>query len=898
MKTMRIVLFAIVASSALALAAGENLIVNPDLSQFDEVGTIRGWKRHLKKRLVTTIDVQSNGDGAFRVSAKGEHYAILQQTGIGLVPGGRYRLSYELRTEGDKGGRPQFFIHDGNWKWGEEQNGPKAPDSTNGQWLPLEKTVVAQDGAGGIGHVLSIHCLQSNGPKEVCFEIRNLRLEAVDAKTAAKSRPKECRALKARIVPVDPLLTAVDPDNASMTFFWPGVPVCGRTNCCVTAHIDDKPYSNASLDARGYATVAFGRIEQGRHRLRVVIRDSGGKWLAADEYSIEARHPIPEKSIGRKLNNFVRELINCPLKNGEVEFTCARDGWVWIYFGKVSDGADADSLRGFLDGASSPVVLRRDGELYLETQRWLAAGKHRLCVVGAKPGRTLKIHAVKTIWGSAPKNLSSAPCDFSQVFSYTLPFARRFSLISTLNTIGKADRYLDGRDNAGAEFFRERGIALRGTDKLSPTHKTRNDLDELTAFLKSGNWRIGHTVVVDENFPDPETAQGVNFSEAIWRLFREDNAHRVNVFYCGDTATGGYFKNPEVNVSEIAAVVNTGMGTGLLCPECYAPVGKDRASLDQYIDGYANFVQSAERMVPAAKGATLIYGSGYIDLFDYSPYICPESDIKAQYSELIRAVATDPRFEGCAGIGFGGGACCEEEFRRWGTKVTRHYALEGATDDLAARYGYKWTPGFVKNADFQDGEANWTFRPAAGGSIVLESIKKYGKQYQARIGVSDGYGDTVATFKTSPNGANEVRQEIFGLEPGRYYALHFAVADKGTLKACEGVPPVVPRFFSARLEGAERVAELCYEHLRRGRMAPGAAKNKASLRSYRFVFKAKHPDATLVLADCAPDGRLNESGVELSLNYIIFRPYYVESESEVAEIISALGWEGENLIRR
>lgn len=81
-------------------------------------------------------------------------------------------------------------------------------------------------------------------------------------------------------------------------------------------------------------------------------------------------------------------------------------------------------------------------------------------------------------------------------------------------------------------------------------------------------------------------------------------------------------------------------------------------------------------------------------------------------------------------------------------------------------------------------------------------------------------------------------------------------------------------------------------------MAPGAAKNKASLRSYRFVFKAKHPDATLVLADCAPDGRLNESGVELSLNYIIFRPYYVESESEVAEIISALGWEGENLIRR
>ena len=61
------------------------------------------------------------------------------------------------------------------------------------------------------------------------------------------------------------------------------------------------------------------------------------------------------------------------------------------------------------------------------------------------------------------------------------------------------------------------------------------------------------------------------------------------------------------------------------------------------------------------------------------------------------------------------------------------------------------------------------------------------------------------------------------------------------------------------------------------------------------MFKAKQPAATLVLADCAPDGRLNEPGVELSLNYIIFRPYYVENEGEVAEIISALGWKGEGL---
>ena len=866
---------------SLLLAAGvttaANLVANPDLSEDDGLGRIVGWKKNIRDSKTTEIDARPIGDGAFSVRARGSGWANWQQTKIGLVSNAQYRLTYEVRTAGLRGVKPQFYLCDGKWAWKQEQTGDVFPDDTRGAWVRQEKTLVAQAGTGKDGHILVLSCLTGKTEDEIGFDVRKLRLEAVDPEVAAKSSQRVCeRNLRARIVPVDPLLTSVNPADGRMKFYWPGSSACGRTNCTLVAKVDDGVEVSALLGEDGYADLALGRMKAGPHDLLVEIHDPAGKRLAADDYRIVAKRPVAEKNAGRRLNNFVTELVNCPLADGAVEFSRSKAGWTWISFGDA--GADGADVRGYLDDWGHPVVYRREGERYLETQRWLSEGVHTLRVVGAKPGRTLRIHAVPVIWGAAPENLTTNRFDVNGNFKYTLPFSRRFSLISTFNTLSLVDKYLNGSDDTGAGFYYERGVALMGRDNLAPEGRERESFETTLDRLRSGSWRLGRTVNVNENQTILESHLAVNFSEAVWSLFRENPSRRVNAWYW-DTSVGRYYKTPEINVSEIAAIVNTGNGSGLLMPELYAPVLETRESLQVYLDCAAKFVQSAERMVPAAKGATLLYGAGYIDIFDWSNYACPATDIKAHYSEMVRAFATDPRFSGVAGIGFGGGKCCEEEFRRWGAKVTRHYALEGATDDLAERYGFAWTPGFVKNPDFEWGFTNWTCRAVDADSLRADRIVGYGSKYQGRVGGAPGTGDSVAVFKASAKGASEVVQQLAGLVPGRYYALHFSVADRGTMKPW-GVkqPKPMPRFFSARLEGAEEIDHLTYEHLRRGQ------------RNFRYVFKATDPTATLVLTDAA-NGKLNEPGVELLLNYVLFRPYYVENDQEITEITETLGWQ-------
>ena len=60
----------------------------------------------------------------------------------------------------------------------------------------------------------------------------------------------------------------------------------------------------------------------------------------------------------------------------------------------------------------------------------------------------------------------------------------------------------------------------------------------------------------------------------------------INLFYA-DTSTGNYYDCPQISVSEISATVNSGNGTGLLCPELYATVRETPEDLGKYLEAYA-----------------------------------------------------------------------------------------------------------------------------------------------------------------------------------------------------------------------------------------------------------------------------------------------------------------------
>lgn len=873
-----------------ALAEGRrNLITNFDHSDRLSIGLPIGWIKHIRDKLYTSLDVKPQPDGSLRIEAKGEPYAFYEQRNMKLVPGGKYRISYEVKTDGLQGARVYVFLHDSRWDWNSSQQAPYLPDDTEGKWVRQEGVVTMCSHEGATEHTLSICCLHSKAVGGIAFSLRDLKLEAVDDATDRASEPiggMDIDRLVARIVPVEPRLANVNAEEARMTFYWPGEPPCGKTNCTLVAQVkalkNHKP-ARARFSAKGYATVNFGRLWPSKHGVAVSVVDGTGKELARNEYGIVTKRPEKPLTAGRRLNNLVTALVDQPLADGEVSFSRATPGWVWISF----EGDVGAAAVGYLDDIGYPVVRRRDGELHLETQRFVGAGAHRLRISGAKPGGRLRINAVKTIWGSIPSLKSTPTVSYRWSNSYTLPFCNRFGVHTAQNSCSFRTNYGQHVDPEIAGYVYERGMCGFANVRANPDGPLYDDFAATWKALTEGPWLDGFSLSIDENKVNTFPRRTVNFSEAAWKMNGLRPSQSLNLYYA-DTSYGNYYDQPQTQVSEISATINSGNGTGLLCPELYAAVRATPAELDRYLDAYGKFVTSALELVPASRGSVVLYGASYVQIGDWSNYVVPSTDIKAHYARMYRAFATDPRFAECAGIGCGGMICGGEELLRWVARMVRYYALEGGTGDLAAEYGFDWAPGLVKNADMDEGLAGWT----AKGEIAAERLGRYGVRIQRRQAVPRGFGDAVATFTTRAASPNELSQEVRGLRPGAHYAVLCCVADRDAAAAGGGEVwgPKAPVGFSVRLEGASEVPELRLEKI-------SAERWKVGLRTLRYVFRADSPTARLVFIDRNDDGSAAPEGFRQALNYVSFMPYYVEPGYTPSDVAAALGWRGPNRIR-
>ena len=868
-----------------------NLVTNFDHRERMGVDLPMGWAKHIKDKVTTQIDVFPQADGSVRFVATGNPWALYEQRNLTLVPGGKYRLSYEVKTQGLGGAPVEIFLHDSKWSWKGPQRGPKFPDDTKGEWVRQEAVVTMCDNPGATMHTLSIGCIHGQAAPKVDFALRDLRLEALDEATDRASAPVDAKSrekLVARIVPVDPLLANVNADDARITFYWPGAPACGVSRCRVVSRFKgtkyDKPVS-ARFDERGYATVRYGRVWPSKYEIEVEVFDCATNRLARNEYQIAVTRPEKPLTAGRRLNNFVTALVDQPLEDGVVAFSRATPGWVWMSF----EGDIGNEAVGYLDDIAYPVVRRRDGESRIEAQRFVSAGAHTLRIAGAKPGGRLRINAVKTIWGKLP-GMTTAPSACYRIgFRYTLPFCNRFGIHTHMNT---STFRLSEREHVNpiyAGYGYERGMRMFANVRISPQGPICDDYEATWKALTEGPWTDGFSISVDENLVDQSQApwRTGNYSEAAWKMVALRPEQSINLFYA-DTARGNWFDCPALSASEVAATVNSGNGTGLICPEFYASVRETPEQLDRVLDAYAKFVTSANEMVPASRGKIVMYGASYVQIGDWSNYVAPATDIKAHYAKMYRAFATDQRFADCAGVGCGGMICGGEELLRWMAKCVRYYALEGGTGDLAEKCGFTWTPGFVKNADMDEGLTNWT----AKGEIAAERLKNYGARVQSRKAIPNGYGDGVAVFTTRQGHPNELSQDISGLRPGKTYALLFCVADRGDILAKGGKTRGLksPLAFSARLEGATELPNLRYETV-------SATRQKIGMRLLRYVFRADSGTARLVFVDRKDDGSSAPDGFQQVLNYVSFMPYYVESPDEPAEIAAALGWKDANRIR-
>ena len=888
---MKTEIIALLAGALLAGSsfAGRNLITNFDHRETNGVGLPVGWTKHFRDKMFTSVDVEPQADGSLKFTVKGEPYAFYEQRNLKLVPGAKYRLSYETKTEGLEGAPVNLYLRDARWSWKNPQKGPNLPDDTKGAWVKQEAEVVMCAHEGADEHTLSICCVHQKAVTNIVFFLRDVRLEAADDETDRASAPiggASVVKLPARIVPVDPLLADVNANEAKMTFYWPDRPACGITNCRVVARLRKQtrpgPVS-ARFDAKGYATVNFGRIWPSKFELEVCVLDAAETQLAKNEYKIVAKRPEKLLTVGKRLNNLVTSLVDRPLANGEVAFSRATPGWVWISFeGDVGTGAV-----GYLDEIGYPVVRYRDGEHHVEAQRFVDAGAHTLRIAGVKEGGRLRINAVKTIWGQLPAMTSGPTYSYRWSNEYTLRFFNRFDVHTAQNTCAFR---LSSRQHVNpviAGYVNERGMRSFANVRANPDGPLYDDAAATWKNMTEGPWTDGFSLSVDENKVNQYPQRTVNFSEAVWKMNWMRPEQSVNLFYA-DTSYGCYYDCPQTHVSEIASVANSGNGTGLLAPELYAAVRQTPAELDRYLDAYAKFVTSALEMVPASRGKVVLYGASYVQIGDWSNYVVPSTDIKAHYAKMYRAFATDPRFAECAGLGCGGQICGGEELLRWVAKCVRYYGLEGGTGDLAAACGFAWAPGFVKNADMDEGLAGWTVK----GAIVAEKLRQYGVRTQKRQAVPYGFGDGVATFTTKADAPNELSQVLVGLEPGRLYGVLFCVCDRDQAAAGGGgvTGPKAPVGFSVKLEGATEIPSLRVEKI-------SAESRKVNLRTLRYVFRATSSSARLVFTDRNDDGSAAPEGFKQSLNYISFMPYYLEPGDTPEDVSAALGWEGANRIR-
>ena len=818
-------------------------------------------------------DRAPDGGAAIRIHG-GPGEFVFRHLALRLVEGEEYRLSAWVRTKNLAAiKRKEFEIHNAGWS---KSACAHLPDDTGGEWRRVEWTGKMMHSDGNIWQCLFYF---SSFTPDAVVEIASPSLVALSDKGRASSAAVVpfSKPFPPRIVPIDPLLADFNADDGRMTFFYAGSPAGGFAACELEGCIDGGRAVRAPVGADGRGTLSFGAVKPGRHRLAVkAVAKGTGAVLAANDYPLTAKRPGRWPAQGRRLNNFVTELFTKPLVDGTCEFVNPRDGWVFIGFDRPYKGVEAR-----IDGGAAPVVVYREHEPS-ETMRHLPAGRHSVEIRGAAgvSGGQLSVRLVKPIVHSGGRLARATPCDVA-AYSWGPDFYRRFGYhFFNEATASRLEEVCKGRKpNPALEpIYRDmedRGLRITETLHIGPGDPERNDLAALSRLMGDyGRISNGDPFMIDENSVGATRLMHYNWGEACWRNWSPRQT--VSVFF--NDATGSSFMEPVGHTLELSATLNSGDGTAMLMPEVYLRVKEEEQDAYSQEDYFLAWMESARSLVPSAPSHIFFYLGGWLSQGQWSPYYCPEGDVKVLYDHFVHRLATDPAFADLGGAGFSNPSCDEGVFR-WMMKLLHYYCVEGGTEPLAPRLGFRYA-GHVRNGEFADGFDGWSASAAEPGSLKADSIKGFGKTGMRRCFPNTGrpalraWGDTFAMFTRSARGPNVLRQKLTGLVPGHAYELMFCTADRDNV-----VKKTAPRkdfVFTARIKGAEELPSLTYRHPSvMLAMDRKAGRTLPVIVTHRHVFRAKAPEAEIVFSDwkdaSSPGGAAGEGRM---LNFVGVRSFY------------------------
>jgi len=794
-------------------------------------------------------------------------------TGLRLAAGGRFRLAADVRTKGlESLKRLDLLVYNESWR---DEETVDVPRDTAGEWQRISREFTMPKSSNG-QYSLAFYASEAFA-KGASLDISGVRLEPLDEKAAAGSvlvgAPEP---FKPRISPVDPLLNDVDAEHARLTFLYPADTSNAEERFVLRARMLGRSVTG-EFGGDHKAVVDFGRIDRGYRRIDLeVVGEKSGRVFASNGYTIKANAPVKDATAAKKLNNFVSELFTKPLKNGEIQFSIAKRGWVYVTLDRPYPGVSVD-----VDHVESALRFRK-GEPS-ETQRLLSAGRHVLRVRGvddSSKGGTLSVRLVKIIGGASMARAVAPNTDYLN-WGYSRGYYERFGLFTTMN-----DAELSAYGNRAimrvwADLV-ERGMTARFAHGPSALHHSRNSIASLyEAVASNPAFGRGVPLALDENAISAPPQMKYNYAEVAWLL--GEKCPDMAVWYAD--ALDAQFTRPLVDIPEMSAILNSGEGNGITFPEAYYIVPNTEEEWAKLAEWIKLQRRQLRDEVPAAPTRFVYALSGWAYPGVWTTRHRPHVDPKAFYSRLMRMFATDPEFADMGGVSFTS-PICDEDLLRFYYDAARHYCLEGRTDDFAEGLGYRMFTDYLGNGDFDDGLAGWEVSAAEAGSVQVGHKKGFGRRSQKRtIFKGDtAAGDHFALLKRSARAPNVLRQRMAGLKPGGLYQIslcsmyHEDMIKPGSARSKAGV--------RVSVSGAECIDDL--EHVVRLGERDPKKPPRTAIFAHRVVFRATAETAELSVSDwlgaAAPGGEVGEL---VAFNYVGCTAYYVRDASDL-EALSAI----------
>ena len=856
--------------------ANLNLLENAKFAP-DGFGAALSWhyRDHLYDSTVPLPGAGPDGGDAIRLKiGKGKFF---EQMGIRLADGGRYRFGAWVRTKG----LPEHTVKLSEW-WGSAFVNASArdwlPADTAGKWVRIAQEGEIKKGSGDRAHLFGVFSMREYDNDGAYVDLCAPYLEPCDAATAEKSASVvPVKTVPAPIVPIDPLLDAIDANDARLTFYYPGDLAEGPEKYSLSACLDGtRKMFGANFGADRRATLSLGALAEGEHVLCAkIVGNAPEKIIASGRWKIRAKRIQPAPK-GRRLNNFAMRIGEFPLVDGEYVFETPKDGQVFLAFDREIPGAKV-----FLDGARDPAVMFREGEPQSAIST-LCRGRHVARIAGADGrGGRLLVNAIAFTFHRSQKTFAADRMDIAEN-SFGFEMYRRFFLPS-FGMLGfyRWRKEADGFATTNSLLL-SRGIQPAGvlaTPRLGAYMDSPSAMFEWVEAVPS--YRDGLPLFFDEVGIWGPREYHFNTAEAV-RLMYERGLPPFSLMM--NDARTSVFEDPRAQTPLVSAVLNTG---GYIVPEVYISAYADEEAMRMQFEHYVRFCESLKSMVPSALSRTIFYFGGYLSAWsDFNGYSSPEVDMKTMFDDFAHMLATDPRYEGIGGIGATGFPAGDEELARWISRVIRHYAVEGNVDRLSAKYGLKCRSNPLENCDFNEGLAGWTVSAAEPGSIAAMELPDYGRVRQWRQypgwlpKPKGGKGDRVARLVASEHAPNVLSQTVRGLEKGRPYLLTFITANHG--KTPEKWKAVTNFPFSVSFVGAKEEKDFAYRRFSRRDKKMSQTSDIKGVCTHRYVFTPEADEVTISFSDWADDG--GRSGVtpgrERIINYVNIRPYYVASDED------------------